>query len=226
MKHSIVFTEIMVISMIASDIFAQSNCRVLMPSISITYDGSCKQGLADGKGEATGTDRYIGDFRKGLPEGEGVYIWHTGERYVGEWKKGLRDGEGVLTFKYLDRDSVLAGIWKEDKYVGEREVAPYVIEYRDGIGRISVFRTGDRPYVRYKFSRNGAESNSISNLLLQGSSGSESMTASFTGFEQVTFPFKGKVVFKAPNNFYTAILNCELRLTINNPGAWVVTIFY
>ena len=225
MKKSILLTALTVI-FLASDICAQTNCRVLMPSISAAYKGPCRQGLADGTGEASGTDNYAGDFRKGLPDGKGTYIWHTGESYIGEWKKGLRDGEGVFIYRYLDRDSVLSGLWKEDKYIGEKEIPRYTIEYRDGIGRVSCFRTGDRPYVRYRFSRNGGESNNISNLLLQGSSGSESMSASFTGFEQVTFPFTGKVKFNAPNNFYTAVLNCELRLIINEPGAWVVTIFY
>jgi hypothetical protein len=115
---------------------------------------------------------------------------------------------------------------KGDKNIGERALAPYVIEYRNSIGRVSCIKMGNRPYVKYKFSRNGEESNNISDLLMQGSSGSERTGTSFTGFEQVTFPFKGKVTFKAPSSFMTSILTCELRLVINDPGSWIVTIFY
>ncbi len=88
-------------------------------------------------------------------------------------------------------------------------------------------RIGDRPYVKYKFSRGGDEPNQyLSNVLLQGSSGTESNNSSFTGYDEVKFPFHGKVSFNAPNAFNTAILTCELRLTINEPGAWQVTISF
>ena len=50
-------------------IFAQNPCKVLMKEISGSYSGECKKGLADGKGEAKGVDRYIGAFKKGLPDG-------------------------------------------------------------------------------------------------------------------------------------------------------------
>jgi hypothetical protein len=126
----------------------------------------------------------------------------------------------------MGRDSVLAGVWKEDKYIGERALTPYVIEYRNSIGRVSCIRVGDRPYVKYIFSRNGVELNAIDDLLLQGSSGSERNAISFTGFEQVTFPFKGKVTFTAVSAFVSSMLTCELRFVINEPGSWIVTLFY
>jgi len=226
MKRVVLIAGIVTMSLSASAIYAQSNCKVLIPRIGDSYAGSCKQGLADGSGEAFGIDQYKGEFKKGFPDGVGIYFWQTGETYNGEWKKGLREGGGKYTFKYMGRDSVLAGVWKEDKYVGERDLASYVIEYRNSIGRVTCMRMGDRPYVKYKFSRNGGESNNINNLLMQGSSGSESNTASFSGFEQVIFPFKGKVTFNALNSFQTATLTCELRLIINEPGSWIVTMFY
>ncbi|MBW6500831.1 MAG: hypothetical protein K0B05_05495 [Bacteroidales bacterium] len=219
------------ISLFSAALSAQSSCKVLLPALAGSYNGECKKGLADGRGEATGMDQYNGEFKKGFPDGVGTYLWQTGEIYTGEWKKGLRHGKGELSFKYLDRDSVLSGVWKDDKYMGERLLQPYVIEYRNSIGRVSCIKVGDRPYVRYKFSRGGEESDSrtsenIRDLLMQGSSGSEKAGTGFTGFEQVTFPFQGKLTFKAPNALMTATLNCELRFTINEPGSWVVTIYY
>jgi hypothetical protein len=221
MKRMILFTGILLMSAFISIISAQDECTVLLPRISITYNGSCKKGLADGQGEAIGADHYIGEFRKGYPDGFGTYKWQTGETYVGEWSQGLRNGKGEYTFKHMNRDSVLAGQWKNDKFIGAKAIAPYVIEYRNGIGRITCIRTGDRPNVRYVFPRGG-----VTNLLLQGSSGMENINTSFTGYEEVSFPFKGIVKFYAPNSWMTAMITCELRLTINQPGAWVVTISY
>jgi hypothetical protein len=200
---------------------AQNLCKVLKPEISVSYVGMCKNGLADGTGEATGEDFYKGEFVKGLPDGKGTYIWKNGATYDGEWEKGMRDGYGIYSYKFQNSDSILEGEWKNDKYLGKKALPPYVIEYRNNIGRVSCIRTGDRPYVRYVFARGG-----VSGLLMQGSSGTENLTTSFTGFEQVSFPFKCNLKFYAPNAWMTAMLDCELRLTINQPGAWVVNISF
>jgi len=226
MKKVILFTGTAIMSLYTPMISAQNACKVLMTEISGSYTGSCKKGLADGIGEASGIDRYKGEFKKGLPHGVGTYIWHTDQTYIGEWKQGLRDGKGKYIIKYMGRDSTISGIWRGDKYIGERETVPYVIEYRNNIGRVTCMKVGDRPYIKYVFSRNGGPSNNFSNLLLQGNSGSERNATAFTGYEQVTFPFKGKVSFNAPNSFMTSILNCELRIVINEPGSWIVTMFY
>lgn len=227
MKTTRLLVGIVTLSLLTNVIYAQSTCKVLIPKIGDTYTGSCKNGLADGLGEAFGIDHYKGDFKKGFPDGSGTYIWQTGEKYEGEWKKGIREGKGEYTFKHMGRDSVITGIWKEDKYIGKKAMSPYVIEYRNSIGRISCIKIGtNRNYVNYKFSRGGIPESNINGLNMQGSSGTEHLTSSFIGFEEVTFPFKGNVKFIAPNALNTATLNCELRLTINEPGAWEVTIFY
>jgi len=226
MQRKILFTGITIIFLFGTIINAQDNCKVLKSSIGGQYTGSCKKGLADGTGEAVGIDRYKGEFKKGLPDGNGTYIWQNGETYTGEWKKGFREGEGKYTYKYMRGDSVISGTWKEDKFIGELALAPYVIEYRKSISRVSCIKVGERPYVKFKFALNGGESNDIVDLLLQGSSGSESNTTSFTGFEQIIFPFKGKVTFQAPNAFRTGMLTCELRFVINEPGSWIITMFY
>jgi hypothetical protein len=226
MKTSHFATIFIMASLITGMAGAQNMCKVLDPRINSSYTGSCKKGLADGKGEAAGVDQYKGEFRKGLPDGIGIYIWQTGEKYEGSWKKGMRDGQGSYTFRSNGKDTVITGIWKEDKYVGERQMAPYVIKYRNSITRVSCIRMGDQPYVLYKFSRSGGSADDISGLLIQGSSGEETITSNFTGFERVTFPFEGKVKFSAPNVFHTITVNCELQLVINQPGSWIVTIYY
>jgi len=210
-------------------IYAQNTCKVLLPRIGDSYKGDCKQGLADGTGEAFGVDQYRGEFRKGLPEGMGTYIWQAGEKYEGQWKKGLRDGKGTYTIKYMGRDSVQAGLWKNDVFTGEEKLPPYVIQYKNNIGRVTCMKLGSTPeYVKFKFTRSGESSSVlvVSNLMTSGSSGSESLTNNMVGYENVTFPFEGRVKFTAPNAFNTALLDCELRFLINEPGAWTVNIFY
>jgi len=226
MKRTKQITFILMVFLFYSSAVAQTDCKVLLPALTGKYTGDCKAGLADGTGEAVGEDFYKGEFVKGLPDGKGTYLWKNGAIYTGEWKKGMRHGKGRYEFIYQDSDSILDGDWRNDKYMGVKALRPYIIEYRNGIGRVSCMKVGDRPYVKYKFSRGGAENYSISNLLMQSSSGSERTTGEFTGYEQVEFPFWGKITFSAPNAFYTATLSCELRLTINEPGAWIVTISY
>jgi hypothetical protein len=68
----------MLILFSGSILFAQEECKVLMPEISGSYTGKCKKGLAQGKGLAIGTDTYEGRFLKGLPDG-------TGKIYMGRW---------------------------------------------------------------------------------------------------------------------------------------------
>ncbi len=229
MKKIFLLTAMMTMSLLTTALYCQDACKVLLPRIGDLYTGSCKKGLAEGKGEASGVDKYTGEFKKGLPDGEGTYIWETGEVYKGEWKKGMRNGNGEFITKLADRDSVLTGIWKNDNYIGEKNISPYVIGYRSNVGRVTCMKMGDeRKYVKYKFSRAGESATfiTITDLLLQGSSGTETITNNFTGFENVQFPFEGKLKFNAPNALNTGTLNCEVRLTINEPGPWLVTIYY
>ena len=211
--------------MLAGSLAAQERCRVLMSTISVHYEGDCKKGLADGKGEAYGVDHYIGHFKKGLPDGKGVYKWATGEIYKGSFKKGMRQGMGTYTFKVAGKDSTLTGKWVKDKFVGNTEkTRVYSVLYKNNISRITVNRLGDGNEIRIKFYRNGGEI-AVGGLMLIGDSGNVMTDRSFTGFDRVDFPFTGKLLFSVPNDFYTATLSCELRFRINVPGSYEVRIF-
>jgi hypothetical protein len=220
---AILFTAML---LIAGSLSAQTGCKVLVPVLEGIYSGDCKAGLADGIGEALGEDYYKGEFVKGYPEGEGTYLWKSGAKYSGEWKKGMRNGKGRYEYTYKEKDLVQEGEWKNDKFIGTKAPQPYVIEYLNGIGRVTCIKVGDRPYIKYRFARAGAETSSLDGLLMQSSSGSEKTSPEFTGYEQVEFPFWGKLTFSAPNAWYSAMIDCEVRLTINQPGAWIVTISY
>jgi hypothetical protein len=107
---------------------------VLKPEIAGTYEGKCKNGLAHGKGIATGTDRYEGQFSKGLPNGTGKYTWQNGSVYNGEWSDGERNGIGRFIMKTASGDSIQDGIWDKNVYLGPKPQNPYV-SYKTGIDR-------------------------------------------------------------------------------------------
>jgi len=65
---------------------AQAACRVLDSELAGTYQGGCKDGFAQGYGEAKGTAEYRGDFRAGRKHGQSVKIWPSGDRYSGSWE--------------------------------------------------------------------------------------------------------------------------------------------
>lgn len=228
MQTRFLFIGVSILSLVWMPVHPQGSCNVLAPKIGDFYTGECKNSLAHGMGEAFGIDQYRGDFRKGLPHGVGTYIWYTGDRYEGGWDEGMRHGYGIFTINYMGRDSILAGVWKRDRYIGEEILPDYAILYRQGVGRVTCMKMGRTPtYIKLKFTRSGeASSGAITDLLLTGSSGSESITDTMIGFEHIDFPFEGRVTFSAPNAFYSATLSCDIRFVINKPGAWTVTIYY
>jgi len=61
------------------------------------YQGDCDEAteLAQGKGQATGADSYVGYFVQGRPDGKGTYKWANGARLEGTFKNGKAHGAGV-----------------------------------------------------------------------------------------------------------------------------------
>lgn len=226
MKSKVWLLATVILWVTYNHVTAQEQCRVLNPRIAGSYTGPCKKGLADGKGEAYGTDQYSGDFRKGLPNGRGKYIWENGDTYEGSWKNGTRDGEGTYRFRYEGRDSVITGIWENDIFIGEKKEVPYVIKYKNSVSRISVISNGNLPNVSFKFSRAGGGPDGVENLMFQASSGEELIKPNYIAYQQVEYPFECVVRFNAPNLLHTAMLNCEVRFVINEPGGWQITIYY
>jgi hypothetical protein len=73
------------------------DCRVRDAYLRGAYEGDCDERteMAQGKGEAKGADKYVGDFVKGRPAGKGVYTWESGARLDGNFKEGKAHGPGV-----------------------------------------------------------------------------------------------------------------------------------
>ena len=78
--------------------------------------------------------KYVGDFKKGKPDGQGIYYWANGEKYVGEFKDGNYTGQGTLTFPNGEK---YVGEFNNGKYSGQGTLTfpngeKYVGKFKDG----------------------------------------------------------------------------------------------
>jgi len=203
-------------------VIAQPECKVLNPSLYGTYIGKCKKGYANGWGIALGIDRYTGHFKNGLPHGEGTYEWQTGEIYTGKWKNGLRHGTGRFAFKYHESDSVLYGIWENDRFIGPAPDPPTIIS-KQNIAKADFQRIGEGTRVTISFA--GVYQRDIYDLTIFGDSGTEFSSGIEAGYDYIEFPFHCKIVFRTSDSSHLTMRYCILEFIIKQPGNWIVKIF-
>ncbi len=203
-------------------LFSQERCKVLSPNISGTYKGKCKNGLAHGKGISVGTDRYEGFFVNGMPQGEGTYTWSTGETYTGEWVVGMRHGIGKY-FAVIDgKDSILNGVWQNDKYVGPIPKRPYV-DYNTGVDRYNFQKNNTtKTRVLIDIFQNGSRNSGISNFLMSSTSGAETKIGQSIGYDYIVFPVTIKLMYTSWNKMHTMQYNIKFDFEISEPGDWTV----
>lgn len=219
MRHLTIFSVFLFLSFSA---FSQSDCKVLMESISGDYQGECKRGKAHGKGIAKGTDQYQGNFKRGYPHGEGTYTWANGDVYKGQWRKGQRDGKGTYTFKMGEKDSTLVGYWKNDEYIGKYKGEGYNIIRKYSVERVSFRRVGDENRVEIGFYQNGMANTTIENLMIVTSDGHEFSLGERKGYEQISFPFHCKVSYRTWNKLRTSQHDVSVEFEIQRPGHWII----
>ena len=110
---------------------AAESCHVLDTELVGSYSGGCKDGLAEGYGEAKGVAEYRGEFHAGRKQGKGIKIWPSGDRYEGHFVGDRKEGEGKYTWS---ADGPSAG----QSYVGR-----YRNDRRNGYG-VYTWPSGDR----------------------------------------------------------------------------------
>ena len=110
---------------------AQPRCKVLDPELQGHYVGGCKDGFADGYGEASGTAHYEGQFKAGRKDGKGVKTWRDGDRYDGDFVADRKEGQGTYTWGQ-------GSPWAGEKYTGS-----FHDDQRDGHG-VYEWPDGDR----------------------------------------------------------------------------------
>ena len=83
------------------------------------YEGELRDGWENGRGVATSTliaDRYEGDWSDGWRHGQGIYSFANGDRYEGDWFEGLRTGRGMMVWADGAR---YEGEWLDSKPNGQ-----------------------------------------------------------------------------------------------------------
>jgi hypothetical protein len=198
-----------------------SGCKVLKKEISGYYQGECKNGFAEGNGIAKGEDMYIGSFRKGLPDGKGVYKYNNGPTYTGNWKKGLKDGEGELRYLVGVKDSVVAGFWKADKFDGKvKKADDYKILNINNIEYYSIKRSDqDRNLIEISFER-VMQKYIPGDLEFTFSSGYVTKDALTLSVHEFTCPVYFNIHFTIKTTGGTR--ECYLDFEVLTPGKYVV----
>ena len=111
---------------------APVNCVVLDPELQGRYSGGCKDGLAEGYGEAIGAADYKGGFSAGRKHGKGTKTWRSsGDRYEGDFSADRKDGVGTYTWGPRS-------VWAGEKYSGG-----FLNDRREGSG-VYQWPSGDR----------------------------------------------------------------------------------
>lgn len=205
-------------------------CEVDKESLKGTYTGDCKKNKAHGKGKAVGTDTYEGEFKNGLPDGHGTYTWSNKNVFEGKYVKGLREGKGTMTIKKEGaQDSVVEGYWKKDVYIGKHQNPWEVYSKSGSVRNVDVEYTPDkvsRVKIIITNTTGGVTGNSqlpqykVDNVIVlkgnfQRQTGLEThLKSSETSFLEITFPFRIKLQMSRE----------EVELEMFEPGSYTVTI--
>lgn len=222
MKNILRLSLLILFSLCAINCYSQDKCKVLKSSISDTYEGKCKNGLANGKGIATGTDRYEGQFINGLPQGVGTYTWANGATYSGEWVEGMRHGIGKYSAPGNGNDSIQEGLWQKDAYKGPKPAKPNVT-YKSGVDRYN-FKKTYSPFNRVMVDifMNGVRNKTITNLSMTSSSGQDVTYGFQGGFVNVVFPVTIKIGYTTANKLNSVLYKVNFDFVISEPGDWLV----
>lgn len=224
MKHLVSLSLTFILLFSSELIFCQKSCTVLKQELSGTYEGKCKNGLANGRGIASGKDTYKGMFVKGLPQGEGTYTWSNGSTYTGEWIEGKRHGIGKYTFKVNEHDSIQDGLWQNDSYKGAKPENPKVT-YASGVDRYNFKKSNSAlNRVSIDITQNGVRNKKISNLNISSSSGQDISSGFLIGYNNVVFPVSIKISYLTLNKLGSSNYPVNFNFVIYEPGDWKVEI--
>jgi hypothetical protein len=205
-------------------LFPQSSSKVLLHELDSIYIGKCKNGLADGLGEAWGAFHYKGKFVQGYPQGEGRAEYPDGTSFEGNWKKGLKNGKGAIYIFENGKVVKKLGWWENN--IMKKEIVPpaYKVITQQNFNRIRVFRQGNENYVWFYPNSTGGISTDFADIRLSGNTGTEIFMKPKLGFENVQFPFTGTIRYSSWNKMRTMQYEVYCEIEIYQPGNWVVEI--
>ena len=200
----------------------EQKSQVLMSTLEGNYTGKVKNGLAHGKGVAKGQDEYTGKFKNGLPHGRGMYSWATGETFDGHWVNGKKHGEGMYTIQIDEKDSVLHGIWEDDKFKKVLLKNTHKVLMKYNVNNYTIKRTGEDLRVYMSISNQGSKQN-YRNLNLTFSSGARFSNGEIFGIEYYDSPLTVRLTYQIPSPLNTGYLDVILEFEITKPGEYTVS---
>jgi len=218
-------------------LYGQDECKVRVPELEGQYSGECRRGLAHGEGIARGTDTYAGNFRKGLPNGFGIYTWSGGSMYIGNFKKGARDGYGMLNRVRQAGDTVQQyGLWYADSLVIPNDARGLLhVKLSNGLESVDPVIHRDRvlaDQIWFEFYERGVVDKSAHLVSAEISSGKildtdERALNTVVAFGEITeFPVTVDMRYQIQKEKQVYLTDCHLVLTIFAPGLWEIKVHH
>jgi hypothetical protein len=229
MKKIILITIAFLMLFVAG--FSQNNnAPVLKKELVGKYEGDQKKGLAQGKGTASGTDTYTGEFKKGLPDGIGVYTDSQGNVYKGAFREGLKEGKGEFIPAASSTEKPMTGYWMDDKYVGKEKVEPYEVSNKVGSVSPRIYSTGPGNVIDITVVDPYDNSNVAANIYMTGQANSREDSSYHKYFyEDCKFPIEFDIRYQVRQkmggiNGSTALSDNSVHIKIVKPGKWSITL--
>jgi hypothetical protein len=218
--------KFMILSVFVCALYINGLCQnldgpVLKKELVGKYTGGLKNRIAQGKGTAIGLDTYTGNFRKGLPNGEGTYKDSEGNIFKGSFVNGKKQGKGELILSGLVKDMILKGYWESDKYIGNNIDAQYEISNKTGSVTPRIFSVGAGNKVELTIIDPVTDEYITGYIALKGEA-SLRTTFGMYYYEDATFPLEFDIRYDCNNKIGTSTTANTIRIKINKPGYWVV----
>lgn len=201
-----------------------SECKVLLENISESYQGACVDGLANGKGKASGIDTYKGFFKDGLPDGIGTYTYKNGDIYKGEWQAGLKHGKGEFKYTLYNKPAKLVGYWNKGDYSGtSKPDTKYRVITTTGVTQYTVEEKElSQKVIRLILKNNMTDFMPI-DLNLSSSSGQISQVGKRMIISDYTCPYNLEVSYTIRTGSGIR-KNFRFVIQIDEPGYYIITL--
>lgn len=220
--------KVIVLSVILYAFYITGLCQkpegpVLKKELIGKYEGKQKNGLANGKGTAIGKDTYIGEFKKGLPDGAGTYTDSFGNIFKGTFHLGKKNGKGVFTPILYSKDQSIYGYWRDDKFIGQLQPQSYEISNKTGFVSPRIYSTGPGNIIELSII-DPVDNSYITGgtiFIIHGQATLKEYYGSYY-YEDVVFPIEFDIHYNCRNKIGTSMVANTIRIMISKQGNWII----